>query len=88
MNGERKGGVFAYNGVLFSQKEDWYCVIYRKVSVAWDHHAEQNKPDSKDSDQVDKQDQPSHLGYSSALSFRKANSEWINGMKGGGHDYF
>lgn len=68
MNGERKGGVFAYNGVLFSQKEEWYCVIYRKVSVAWDHHAEQNK----DSDQVDNQD---HLGYSNAVSGEQTANE-------------
>lgn len=54
MNGQRRGGVYAYNGVLLARKR--YYVIYRKVSVTGDHHIKQNKSDSKDSNQVDNQD--------------------------------
>jgi hypothetical protein len=38
--------VYIHNGILFSHKEEWDCVICRKMNGTRDHHLKWNKPDS------------------------------------------
>jgi hypothetical protein len=36
-----------HNGILFSHKEEWNCVIYRKMDGTGEHHVKWNKPASQ-----------------------------------------
>jgi hypothetical protein len=44
---DKENVVYIHNGVLFSHKEEWNFVIFRKIDRAGDHHVKQNIPDSK-----------------------------------------
>jgi hypothetical protein len=44
MNGQRKFDIL-HNRILFSHREEWNYVIYRKIDGNGDHHVNPNKPD-------------------------------------------
>jgi hypothetical protein len=47
MNGERKCDLYVKNTVLLSNKEEWNCVICRKMDGTGEYHVKWNKPEGQ-----------------------------------------
>jgi hypothetical protein len=44
---DKENVAYIHNRVLFSHKEEWNYVIYRKIDITGDHHVKRNNPDGE-----------------------------------------
>jgi hypothetical protein len=44
---DKEDVVHIHDGISFSHREEWNCVVCRKMDGTRDHHVEQGKPNSK-----------------------------------------